>query len=63
MWPDGPNDMTTQPDYAWKNVADSNGKAYMMGVSPWFYTDLPQYNKAWVWRFVFPKDLLVQKHN
>lgn len=21
-----------------------------LGISPWFYTNLPQWNKAWVWR-------------
>ena len=26
------------------------GKAYMMGVSPWFYTNLPRYQKNWLWR-------------
>lgn len=23
---------------------------YLPGVAPWFFTDLPAYNKAWVWR-------------
>ena len=50
MWPDGPHDMPTDPasdpDVAWKGV---NGQ-YMMGVSPWFFTDLPLYNKARLWR-------------
>lgn len=22
----------------------------MMPVSPWFYTNLPEYNKNWLWR-------------
>ncbi|ORY63528.1 glycosyl hydrolase family 71-domain-containing protein [Pseudomassariella vexata] len=26
-----------------------NGKPYMMAVSPWFYTNLPGYNKNWMW--------------
>ncbi|KAF2201382.1 glycoside hydrolase [Delitschia confertaspora ATCC 74209] len=50
MWPEGANDMNTNPasdpDVAWKGV---NGQ-YMMGVSPWFFTDLPQYNKRRLWR-------------
>lgn len=50
MWPDGPVDKTTDNDLAWQNFANSGGKSYMMGISPWFYTDLPQFNKAWVWR-------------
>ncbi|KAF2139594.1 glycoside hydrolase family 71 protein [Aplosporella prunicola CBS 121167] len=49
MWPEGPNNMTNASDVAWTNAIGSD-KAYMMGVSPWFYTDLPGYNKAWVWR-------------
>lgn len=51
MWPDGPVDVNTNSDTAWDaNFLAPAGKGYMMGVSPWFYTDLPQYNKAWVWR-------------
>ena len=48
IWPDGPNNITDDTDKAWQ--AALPGKSYMMGVSPWFYTDLPGYNKAWVWR-------------
>jgi glucan endo-1,3-alpha-glucosidase len=48
MWPHGNQDMTTSSDLAWK--AALAGKHYMMGISPWFYTKLPAYNKAWVWR-------------
>ncbi|KAI1373097.1 glycoside hydrolase family 71 protein [Hypoxylon crocopeplum] len=32
-------------DLAYKSTL--TGKAYMMGVSPYFYTDLPQYSKNW----------------
>lgn len=48
MWPDGPKDVTADPDQEWKSAIGN--KAYMMGVSPWFFTKLPGYNKAWVWR-------------
>jgi glucan endo-1,3-alpha-glucosidase len=48
MWPSGADDMTTAPDMAWKTALGS--KHFMMGISPWFYTKLPAYNKAWVWR-------------
>ena len=24
-------------------------KSYMMGVSPFFYTNIPEYNKNWLW--------------
>lgn len=48
MWPAGDNDITTTSDLAWKTALGS--KHFMMGISPWFYTKLPAYNKAWVWR-------------
>lgn len=48
MWPNGPVDILATTDLAWK--ASLASKTYMMGVSPWFYTNLPGYNKAWVWR-------------
>lgn len=47
-WPYGASDMTTDLDTAYMNVLAS--KTYMMPVSPWFYTNLPQWNKNWVWR-------------
>ncbi|KAI5249601.1 glycoside hydrolase [Aureobasidium subglaciale] len=47
-WPNGPNDMTTAPDNSYKSAL--GGKPYMMPVSPWFYTNLPGYNKNWLWR-------------
>ena len=50
MWPDGPRDMTTASDKEWQASLTPAGKSYMMGISPWFYTDLPAYDKAWVWR-------------
>ncbi|KAK0383184.1 hypothetical protein NLU13_9097 [Sarocladium strictum] len=45
-WP-GPNqlDLTTDADVAYQSGL--NGKLYMMGVSPYFYTNLPQYSKNW----------------
>ncbi|KAH8164994.1 hypothetical protein CIB48_g3269 [Xylaria polymorpha] len=45
-WPE-PNQLTmsTGNDVAYKSVL--NGKPYMMGVSPYFYTNLPAYNKNW----------------
>lgn len=47
-WPNGASDMTTDQDTAYLNVLGS--KTYMMPASPWFYTNLPNYNKNWVWR-------------
>lgn len=50
MWPNGPVDVNTASDQTWQSAMNSSGKSFMMGVSPWFYTNLPQYSKAWVWR-------------
>ena len=47
-WPDGPSNMTTDPDKAYLTALGS--KPYMMPISPYFYTNLPQYNKNWLWR-------------
>ena len=47
-WAQGAADKTDDSDRAWQSAAAP--KTYMMPVSPWFYTDLPQYNKNWVWR-------------
>ncbi|XDG06449.1 hypothetical protein ABKA04_006064 [Annulohypoxylon sp. FPYF3050] len=45
-WPDANQyTITTGNDQAYKSSLQ--GKPYMMGVSPYFYTDLPQYNKNW----------------
>lgn len=49
MWPVGATDSTDTTDKQWQ-AAIGSSKTFMMGVSPWFYTDLPGYNKAWVWR-------------
>lgn len=47
-WPVGATDKTEDADHAW--VSAVGNKAYMMPVSPWFYTNLPEYNKNWLWR-------------
>lgn len=47
-WSQGAVDKTDDSDKAWQSAAAP--KAYMMPVSPWFYTNLPQYGKNWVWR-------------
>ncbi|CAD6448005.1 b4c09d13-a01a-4f58-97ca-ea54009a662d [Sclerotinia trifoliorum] len=47
MWPSGPVNMTTDNDLAWQETLGS--KAYMMGVSPWFFhSDANPI--AWTWR-------------
>ncbi|KAI1357445.1 glycoside hydrolase family 71 protein [Xylaria arbuscula] len=45
-WPEANQlTMSTGNDVAYKSVLQ--GKPYMMGVSPYFYTNLPQYSKNW----------------
>ncbi|KAL7266880.1 hypothetical protein RUND412_010554 [Rhizina undulata] len=46
-WPTAAGQKTNESDVAWLNTVGA--KSYMMGVSPWFYTDLPQYSKNWLW--------------
>ncbi|KAL2160953.1 hypothetical protein VTH06DRAFT_8665 [Thermothelomyces fergusii] len=49
-WPDGAANMTTEADEAFR-AALGDGKAYMMPVAPWFYTNLPGFGgKNWLWR-------------
>lgn len=47
-WPEGPRAMNTSGDEAFVHALD--GKSYMMPVSPWFYTNMPGFEKNWVWR-------------
>ncbi len=47
-WPWGNTDMDTYTDASYLQFLD--GLPYMMPVSPWFYTNLPGYNKNWLWR-------------
>ena len=46
-WPDGPNNITEGGDDYYQSQLD--GKPYMMPVSPMFYTNIPNYNKNWLW--------------
>lgn len=47
-WPWANTDMDTFSDASYKQSLGE--KPYMMPVSPWFYTNLPGYNKNWLWR-------------
>ena len=47
-WPNGPNNMTTADDRTYLNALGS--EPYMMAVSPWFYANVPAWNKNWLWR-------------
>lgn len=47
-WPWGPQDMDTYTDASYLQYL--NGRPYMMPVSPWFYTNLPGFDKNWLWR-------------
>ncbi|KAH8702310.1 putative alpha-1,3-glucanase [Talaromyces proteolyticus] len=46
-WPVGKANKSIHNDQEWVNA--TAGKPYMMPVSPWFYTNLPQWNKNWLW--------------
>jgi glucan endo-1,3-alpha-glucosidase len=46
-WPNGPNKINTGDDACWVN--NLGGKPFMMSVSPWFYTNIPDYGKNWLW--------------
>ena len=48
VWPVGATDMTDDVDTAWQSFLGN--KAYMMGISPWFYSNLPSLSKTWTWR-------------
>ncbi|KAL3472505.1 glycoside hydrolase [Aspergillus californicus] len=47
-WPDGANAMNTTEDEEYMRVLGA--KPYIMPVSPWFYTNMEQFDKNWVWR-------------
>jgi hypothetical protein len=51
-WPDGARNMTTDLDKTFQAALAPQKKAYMMPVSPWFYTNLPGFSggKNWLWR-------------
>lgn len=50
-WPWGDLDMNTYTDASyWMYLGQAGGKPYMMPASPWFYTNLPGYDKNWLWR-------------
>ncbi|KAK4187709.1 glycosyl hydrolase [Podospora australis] len=47
-WPKGPDNMTTYPDASYYDFLGS--KPYMMPISPWFYTNMPGFDKNWIWK-------------
>jgi glucan endo-1,3-alpha-glucosidase len=49
IWPTGASDMTDDTDTAWQSFLGTD-KIYMMGISPWFYSNLPDLSKTWTWR-------------
>ncbi|KAI8196540.1 Mutanase [Colletotrichum sp. SAR 10_65] len=52
-WPWGNTNMDTYVDasyYQYLRVDENTSKPYMMPASPWFYTNLPGYEKNWLWR-------------
>lgn len=51
-WPEGDTNMTVDGDRAVQEALKGKpgGGVYMMPVSPWFFTNLPGFNKNWLWR-------------
>ncbi|KAH7407387.1 glycosyl hydrolase family 71-domain-containing protein [Cadophora sp. MPI-SDFR-AT-0126] len=56
-WPWGPRDMDTYVDASYGEFLDnvfggdgSDFSHYMMPVSPWFFTNMPGFDKNWMWR-------------
>jgi len=49
-WPYNAANMDTGEDEAYLEALRASGKPYMMPVSPWFYTNLPAWNKNFLWR-------------
>jgi len=50
-WPWGNTDGNTYVDASYEDyLLRAGGKAYMMPVSPWFYTNMPGFDKNWLWR-------------
>ena len=47
-WPHGASDKSADVDRQYQSAL--NGKPYMMPVAPWFFTNLPGWNKNWIWR-------------
>ncbi|KAK3948011.1 glycoside hydrolase [Pseudoneurospora amorphoporcata] len=47
-WPKGPSAMTTEVDEQYREAL--SGRPYMMPVAGWFYTNLPGWNKNWLWK-------------
>ncbi|OJJ50397.1 hypothetical protein ASPZODRAFT_129014 [Penicilliopsis zonata CBS 506.65] len=50
-WPWGPESVNTTIDkqYMAALAAADDNKPYIMPISPWFYTNMPGYDKNWVW--------------
>lgn len=46
-WPTGQLNTTTYVDASYRLAL--NGKPYMMPVSPWFFTNMPGFDKNWLW--------------
>ncbi|OGM50849.1 hypothetical protein ABOM_000547, partial [Aspergillus bombycis] len=48
-WPTGLGRMNTYVDASYIQYLEESGKPYMMPASPWFYTNMPGYDKNWLW--------------
>ncbi|KAG7108775.1 Mutanase like protein [Verticillium longisporum] len=47
-WAEGPNRKNTEVDASYLDFM--KGMPYMMPVAPWFYTNMPGFDKNWLWR-------------
>lgn len=55
-WPWGNTDGDTYVDASYVDFLERAGnKPYMMPVSPWFYTNMPGFDKNWLWRGKSPR--------
>ena len=59
-WPWGNTDGNTYVDASYEDFLERAGnKPYMMPVSPWFYTNMPGFDKNWLWRGTFSHRYIV----
>lgn len=49
-WPAGGTEMYSSLDSTYQAELTLTKKLYIMPISPWFYANMPKYNKNWVWR-------------
>ncbi len=48
-WPEGATNITIDADTSFQEALGPD-RVYMMPISPWFFTNLPGFQKNWLWR-------------